>query len=145
MWPFVLVIGAWETFWYLWRLAKRGREYQAAQQQAAMAGLPLVVVGAPDGGTTSGYGCGDVCLDIEGCDCAVSMKADITKPLPFPDDSCVVFVSCVLEYVDDLDAAMKELLRISGGRLHIVGVEPWTLAAYVYPGAKRTLPDSWRA
>ena len=145
MWPFVAIIAAWETFWYLWRMAARGREYQAAQQQAALSGLPLVVVGAPDGGFTQGPGCGDVCIDIEGCACPMQIKADITKPLPFDDDSCVVFVSCVLEYVDDLDAAMLELVRISGGRLHIVGVEPWTLTAYLYPGAKRTLPDNLRS
>jgi hypothetical protein len=46
----------------------------------------------------------------------------------------------VLEYVDDYDAALAELQRISGGHLYIVRVEPWTLAAYFYPGAKRTLP-----
>jgi ubiquinone/menaquinone biosynthesis C-methylase UbiE len=70
------------------------------------------------------------------------MVADITKQLPFHDNSVVVFVSCVLEYVDDVDAAIKELMRISGGHLYVVRVEPWTATAYLYPGAKRTLPET---
>jgi len=131
---------AWEVLWSGRRRAKRSEVYQMALAHARREGLPLLVVGAPDRGATRGPGCGDVCIDIQGCACPVQMRADITKRLPFRDNSAIVFVSCVLEYVDDLDAAMAELQRISGGRLYIVRVEPWTLAAYFYPGARRTLP-----
>lgn len=131
---------AWEALWWLRRRSLRGDVYQQALSHARALGRPLVVVGAPDGGVTAGYGCGDVTLDICESSCPVHLQLDVTQPLPLPDDCCVVFVSCVLEYVDNLCAAVSELMRISGGRVHCVRVEPWTLAAYLYPGAKRTLP-----
>jgi hypothetical protein len=99
----------------------------------------LVVVGAPDSGPTSGYGCGDVTVDVAKSSCPNAIQADITKPLPFADDSVVVFVSCVLEYVSNYDAAMTELRRIAGKNLYVVRVEPWTLAGWFYPGTRRQL------
>lgn len=135
-----LGMAAWELGWWARRRGQRESKYNDAMNAARALGRPLVVVGAPDGGITSGYGCGDVTVDICDSSCPTSMKADITRPLPFAPNSVVIFVSCVLEYVDDYDAAMKELMRVSGGYLYIVRVEPWTLTAYLYPGAKRTLP-----
>ena len=113
--------------------------FEAARAEARRLGRPLVVVGAPDGGVTAGYGCGDVTVDLAGSTCPNSLAADVTKPLPFADDSVVVFVACVLEYVNDMPRAVAELTRISGGRLYVVRVEPWTLTAYLYPGARRTI------
>lgn len=137
----LLGAAAWESGWYLHRRSKRADVYALAQERASATGKPLLVVGAPDGGVTAGYGCGDLTVDIApSSDCPVSLVLDITKPLPFDDDSHVVFVSCVLEYVDDADAALAELRRISGSDLYCVRVEPWTLTAYLYPGARRTLP-----
>jgi hypothetical protein len=103
-----------------------------------------VVVGAPDGGMTSGYGCGDITVDIVPSYCPGYVQADVTKRLPFADNSCVVFCSCVLEYVGDVDAALREIQRVSGGYAYFVGVEPWCATAYLYPGAKRTLPPHLR-
>lgn len=130
-------LGAWEGGWWLRRRSLRSSTFDEAKAQAKRLGRPLVVVGAPDGGVTSGYGCGDVTIDIVKSDCPNSIQADITKGIPLADDSAVVFVSCVLEYVGDYDAAMRELCRVSGGNLYVVRVEPWTLTAYFYPGAKR--------
>jgi len=135
---------AWELFWWNRRRGKRTILYREALRRALADGVPLVVVGAPDRGATAGPGCGDICIDIEGCACPRQIQADITRPLPFEDGSVVVFVSCVLEYVDDFDSALAELQRISGGRLFIAAVEPWTLTAFFYPGAKRTLPPELR-
>jgi SAM-dependent methyltransferase len=115
--------------------------YAAAHALARSLGRQLVVVGAPDAATTAGYPCGDVTVDLAKTSCPVAVRADITKPLPFADDSVVVFVSCVLEYVDDENAAWAELNRISGGRVFVVRVEPWTLTAFLYPGAKRRFWD----
>lgn len=89
---------------------------------------------------TAGYGCGDFTVDLAPSRCPNSIQADITKKLPFNDDSVVVVVMCVLEYVSDANAALRELMRISGGNLFVVRVEPWTLTSLLYPGAKRTLP-----
>lgn len=135
-------VAAWELGWWARRKSTRSSTYETAKARARALGKPFVVVGAPDGGVTSGYGCGDVTIDLAASSCPNSLQADITKPLPFADDSVVVFVSCVLEYVDDYPAAMRELRRIAGPNLYIVRVEPWTLTAYFYPGAKRTLPAS---
>lgn len=88
---------------------------------------------------TAGYECGDFTIDINGSTCPQTITADISKPLPFADDSTVVFVSCVLEYVDNYPASFAELMRISGGEMFVVRVEPWTLTSFLYPGSKRRL------
>ncbi|MCH7706785.1 MAG: class I SAM-dependent methyltransferase, partial [Chloroflexi bacterium] len=36
-------------------------------------------------------------------------------------------------------SSLDELIRVSGGDLFVVGVEPWTLTAWFYPGARRRL------
>lgn len=138
-------VAAWELFWWARRTKLRSSVYAQAAARAKELGKPLVVVGAPDGGVTSGYGCGDITIDIAKSSCPKPMTADITKKIPLDDNSCVVFVSCVLEYVSDYQAALCELQRISGGNLFIVRVEPWTLTAYLYPGAKRTIPKEPKA
>lgn len=139
-----VTIGAWEAFWWFRRQQARNSLYAEAAATAKAFNRLLVVVGAPDRGVTGGYPCGDVTLDIGSSTCPHHLQVDITKGLPFADDSVVVFVSCVLEYVDELDAAMLELRRVSGGRLWIARVEPWTLTAYLYPGAKQTIPADWQ-
>jgi SAM-dependent methyltransferase len=134
---------AWEGAWWARRRLKRGAVYNDALRQSIATGKPLIVVGAPDAGVTSGYGCGHLTVDlIPRSSCPRFLRADISRPLPFPDDSCVVFVSCVLEYVERFREAYDEIRRIAGPNLYIIRVEPWTLAAYVYPGAQRTLPAS---
>ncbi len=70
----------------------------------------------------------------------MTVVADITKgPIPdVADNSSVVFVSCVLEYVTDIDAALREISRIAGSadNVFVVTVQPWTLTARLYPGAR---------
>jgi hypothetical protein len=64
--------------------------------------------------------------------------ADLTAgPVPgVADDSAVVFVSCVLEYVADPALAAAELRRMAGSleNLFIVFVDPWSLTAIALPG-----------
>jgi hypothetical protein len=138
-------VAVWEGGWWFRRRWRRGEVYDYALSYAHSINRQLVVIGAPDGGVTSGYGCGDVTVDLATTGCPNALRADITKPLPFADDSVVVFCSCVLEYVQgDVTAALKEIQRVSGGQAFFVGVEPWTLTAYLYPGAQRTLPAALR-
>ncbi|MBA3545721.1 MAG: hypothetical protein H0T76_04490 [Nannocystis sp.] len=129
----------------LYRFEARRRCFEAAARRAYQLGRPLVVVGDPDAGAHTrlvrAYGCGDLCLDLQGCPmCRVMQAADLTAgPVPgVADDSAVVFVSCVLEYVADPEAALSELMRMAGSHdnLFIVFVEPWTITATVYPGAR---------
>lgn len=133
-------VGVWEGGWYLRRRSLRQTVHAEAQAAALALGRPLVVIGAPDLGATSSPG-GDIVIDIRPSTLPNSIVADICKPLPFADNSCVVFVSCVFEYVNDYAAAVAELQRISGGNLYVVRVEPWTITSKLYPGAKRTIPD----
>ena len=140
----VLFAAAWELGWWFARRQKRFAMYADAQALAKKLGKPLVVVGAPDRGMTRGPGCGDMVIDIDFSLCPNFVQADICKRIPLADNSAVIFVSCVLEYVSDVNAAMRELMRVSGGNLFVARVEPWTLTAYLYPGAKRTIPGDVR-
>jgi len=127
------------------RFEARRRAFEAAARHASALGRPLVVVGDPDAGAHTrlvrAYGCGDLCIDLQGCPmCRVMQAADITAgPVPgVADDSAVVFVSCVLEYVSNVEVAIQELQRMAGSpeNLFIVFVDPWSLTAALYPGAR---------
>lgn len=134
-------IASWEVFWWVVRRQRRLDLYCQAFSQSRRLGLPLVVVGAPDLGATSGYPPGDYTVDIRPSSVPNFIQADICKDkLPFNDNSVVVVVECVLEYVNNYASALHELQRIAGRDLYICRVEPWTLTAYLYPGAQRTLP-----
>lgn len=120
--------------------------YKAASRAREL-GRPLIVIGDPDAGLHTrlvrAYDCGDVCVDANGCPlCPAVRVADIIKgPVPgIADNSGVVFVSCVLEYVGDLPAALAEIRRIAGDleNVFIVTVQPWTFTAVLYPGARWT-------
>ena len=137
-------VAAVESMATLVRFRERSSAFRLAVDRAGALGRPLVVIGNPDGGMHTrlmrAYGCGDVCVDMNGCPkCPVTIVADITKgPLPgVADDSAVVFVSCVLEYVIDLQAALAEIARMAGKpeNVFLVTVQPWTLTARLYPGA----------
>lgn len=130
----------------LYRYGERARLFKQAQARALELRKPLVVIGAPNaGGLTavigSPYGCGDLCVDLHGCpECGRQVAVDITKdPIPLPQDSAVVFVSCVLEYVDDINAAWAELKRVGGANVFVAIVGGGTLTSYAFPGAKWVL------
>jgi len=141
--PFLIIR---ETVVWWNRLKRRESYYQLAVARADFLKRPLIVIGDPDGGTTKTVnGFGDLCVDLTGCPNAppapdgsvTGVKADITKPgsIPAKDDSAVVYVCCVLEYVDDIDAAWKEILRVAGNpwNVVVVTVDPNTFTAYTYP------------
>ena len=131
----------------LQRWQERRKLYDQAAHRAAALHRPLVVIGDPDAGVHTrlfrAYGCGDLCVDIRGCPlCQVVQVADLAAgPVPgVADDTAVVFVSCVLEYIGDAAAAVRELRRMAGSpeNLFAVSVQPWTLTASLYPGARWT-------
>ena len=102
------------------RLATRRAMFGAARARAAETGSPLVVVGAPSSGYVRGwgcqYGCGDLpCVDLRGCKLCGASPRDVTKEGAIPGEpGVVVFVSYVLEYVDDIEGACREILRAAG-------------------------------
>lgn len=131
----------------LQRWQERRETYDRAARRAAELHRPLVVVGDPDAGAHTrlfrAYGCGDLCVDLRGCPlCRVVQVADLAAgPVPgVADDTAVVFVSCVLEYITDAAAAVRELRRMAGSpdNLFTVSVQPWTVTASLYPGARWT-------
>ena len=140
-------VGAWELGFWLRRRQRRLAMFNAALADARASNRPLMVIGAPDRGPTSGYPCGDITVDLGPSSCPNSVQVDLTKPnalASFADDSVTVYVSCVLEYVNDVNAVLAELRRVAGSHLFICGVEPYTLTGQLFPGAKRTLPAGLR-
>lgn len=137
----ILLLTLRELYIILIRRKSRRREiFALAQQKAKETGKRLFVIGDPNNDNKSidgkaDYGCGDVCLDKEtGCDiCPKGVKDDIGNYLPkLSDNSYVIFVSCVLEYVDNFEEVKKELFRVSGGDLFIVNIEPYTLKTMLF-------------
>ncbi len=127
------------------RRAKRRADYYTLARARALAlGRPLVVVGDPRSHMTRGWhGYGNLCIDLNGCPSAPlgtrTRAADISLrgAIPYPDNSVVVFVACVLEYVPNIEGAWTEILRAAGGpeNVFIVHVEPTSLTAWCYPGS----------
>ena len=127
------------------RFAERKRLFAVARGRARATGRSLVVVGDPDAGAHTklarAYGCGDLCVDLNGCPkCSNALKLDIAKGrIPVSDNSAVIFVGCVLEYVDDVKAAWLELRRAAGAELFVATVGGWSLTTRLFPGAKWSL------
>lgn len=136
---------------------RRFTRYNAAKETAKRKNKKLLVIGATDTGGISGqissqlhlYGCGDVCIDMEGCRaCEKSIKGRIEDILPTLDtDSFVIYVSVVLEYVDDLEFVIKELERVSGGDLYVVYIDniiDGPFDSYFDYKSKKTYKGNWR-
>jgi hypothetical protein len=131
------------------RRTQRKNLFLRAQARAKELGRPLIVVGSPTAGVINrwigtDYECGDLCIDLQGCaTCKVQVGRAVEEVLPkMPNASAVIFVSCVLEYVDDVRPVMRELRRVSGNELFVAHVEHWGLTAWMYPGAKRRIYDA---
>jgi hypothetical protein len=139
---FLILIVIYELYKSHLRSIRRRVVYNKAVITAQNKHKKLLVIGDPDNGGHNmifgrDYDCGDVCLDLVGCkNCENSMKAKIEDALPtFEDNSYVIFLSCVLEYIDkkSISFVLKELKRVSGGDLFIVTVDPHTITALFYP------------
>lgn len=53
-----------------------------------------------------------------------TFKGNLTEIIDqMADDSCVVIVSYVLEYVDNIEGILEQLKRVSGNDLYIIGYE----------------------
>ena len=66
------------------RFRERSAAFKSAVERATALGRRLIVIGDPDAGFHTrlmrAYGCGDVCVDLNGCpQCPVTVVADITK------------------------------------------------------------------
>lgn len=146
MHPLIVPLGA-EAFAYALRGDRRKSHFAMARRRADRLGRPLVTVGAPGGGLTGGYTCGNAngqrglpCVDLYGCSACGAPPTDLTLPgaIRSRDNGCVVFSSCVMELVPDIDAAWRETLRAAGSaeNVFVVHIEPWAHAAWMYPGTR---------
>jgi len=116
----------------MFRRNQRRFLYKKALERARKTGKKLLVVGDPNNGVFNSmlgpdYEPGDECLDITGCpkvdDSVVKYKGKMEDILPQLDlQKRVVFISCVLEYVDDIDSVVKELSRMDEKDIFIVTV-----------------------
>lgn len=135
-----LILFVYELLVAILRKVKRRVLFSLAQKRSIATNKPLLVIGDPYNGvisilTGSDCGCGDVCLDLTGCPrCPTSLKGSLEYYLPLIDLSkYVVYISCVLEYVDDIDLILSYLRVMDFNDLFIVNVEVYSLAAYMYP------------
>jgi len=129
-----------ETIICVLRKINRRKLFKKAVRRAEKTGKQLLVVGDPYNGIASittgrDYGCGDLCIDITGCpkcDCSLKIKLE-----DFVDtyklDKYVIYISCVLEYVDDIDKILLYLNNINENDLYVVAVEQYAIFAYMYP------------
>lgn len=130
----------WEGGWWLWRRAENTRVFNFAAARAATLGRKLLVVGAPDHRFLSSYGCGDMTTDLDPTSSCPNYQVwDGVSQMPITGQ-VVVFAPEFLEYVPDINAALAELNRVSGGEIYTVRVEPWTISGYLSPGILRTVP-----
>lgn len=116
----------------LWRNYRRKTKYLEAKERSKSTNKKLLVIGNPNAGfwnkhIQKAYGCGDICLDLMGCDCEKQIKGDILETLKkIKDNKLVIFESCVLEYVDkkSLPEIEKEIQRVSNGDYFGVRISP---------------------
>lgn len=127
-----------ELVWWGERIHLRKKYFKLARERANLLGKPLMVIGEPDAGYTNrllgaDYPCGDITLDLKvsaKCKKVGASEGDVHDTLPtFADNSHVIFVSYVLEYVRDLDSIVSQLSRIAGSskNLFVVYAKPYTL------------------
>ena len=146
--PLCCVIAIYELTISHYRKIKRKQYYQIAENLSKTKNKPLIVIGDPKAGWHLGkhYKCGDLCIDLVGCKTCpnqISGKAhEILKQLS--SNSSVIFISCVLEYIDkdDLNETLAEIYRVSGGDIINVAVEPYSLLNYHFYGTQRTILSS---
>jgi hypothetical protein len=112
---------------------RRYNYYNQALTKSKELNKKLLVVGCPLSGGVSGkisllfnlYKCGDILVDIKAeSSCPNFISSDLKTFLSSQqDDSFVIFVSVVLEYVDDVNLIIKELERVSGNHLYVVPID----------------------
>lgn len=143
----ILVIIINELIQGIIRQKQRNIVYNMAVERSKKTNLPLVVIGDPYNGLGSkfynlfmkGYDCGNITVDINGAKkCPNGINNDILSYLKKQkSNSQILFISCVLEYVDDIEIIIDEIKRVSGSNdnIFIVSVNKYSLSAYFYYGS----------
>ena len=140
----ILIIVINEFIQGLLRQKERYNIYKMSKDASIKKNKKLLVVGDPYSGHGSifyssfmkNYKCGDITIDLTGApQCHNSYKIDILSYLKQqPSNSLIIFISCVLEYVDDINEVIKEINRVAGDtcNIFIVTVSKYSLSAFIY-------------
>jgi hypothetical protein len=129
------------------RNVKKKVLYSRAVRYASKMKKELVVLGSPHldlqtGGVISYitektvgavYGCGDICVDIQGCSkCTSSYQGDILDFLKTKSPkSCVLFSTGVLEFTENFDAIRHQIERTCVANFTEY-YSPWNITWYAY-------------
>lgn len=139
----ILILIIYEFIHGVYRQKCRYKIYKLAEEKSKLENKPLLVVGDPHNGHGSKffnsfmdtYKCGDITIDLTGAPLCNGIKTDILSYLKEQQsNSLVIFISCVLEYVDDIDLVIDEIYRVAGdsSNIFIVTVNKWALASLFY-------------
>ena len=136
----IFIILIFEITQSLFRSNRRKSTFKKAIEKKNETGKQLLVVGSPNNGGWSSiigseYGCGDICTDIIGCStCDKSIKGDLLDVLKsISNNSVVIFESCVLEYVSNLEEIKLEMKRVSGNDIFNVRIGLTLMNIYYFP------------
>ena len=129
----IVVLVILDVCFSIWRNHRRHETFIQAKQRSKQTKKKLLVIGDPNSGfwnkhIKKAYGCGDVCIDLMGCnECPKSIKSDLLVKLKkMPTNEYVIYESCVLEYVDQrlVNEIKKEIDRVSEGDYYGVRIKP---------------------
>jgi hypothetical protein len=134
-----ILILTYEFIVTLIRKMNRSSLFKAAQNRANETNKKLLVIGDPNNGFASitvgaDYGCGDLCIDLTGCPkCPNSMKTKLEDVISEINlNEYVIYISCVLEQVDDLPKILSYLNKVNPKDLYVVTVGWYSLTSYFY-------------
>jgi len=136
----LIILIIYEILLMIKRKMNRRYLYKKAQKRAREQNKKLLVIGDPYNGLASittgiDYDCGDLCIDVTGCElCKNKLKSRLEDAIQTINlNEYVMYISCVLEYVDDLPLILNYLNKIDKNDRYIVTVEWYSLSAYLYP------------
>lgn len=137
---FIIIAILYETAIMYKRKMNRRKLFKKAQKRAKLTNKKLLVIGDPYNGVASistgaDYHCGDLCIDLTGCPkCTNSIEAKLEDVISKINlNEYVIYISCVLEYVDKLPKILSYLNKVDRKNIFIVTVEWYSLNAYFYP------------
>jgi hypothetical protein len=133
-----------------YRHKNRSYIFQLARERSNITNKPLIIVGDPHNGTGSnlygmllGYGYSvekdDILIDLEPCNKCINkpntIKGDLKEILKeFKNDSYIIYISCTLEYIENIEDTLSEIYRVSGNNknLFINHIQSNTISSYFY-------------
>lgn len=138
----IIVVIINEILQALYRDFMRWNLYNQARRKARELKKPLLVIGDPHNGAWSSvfgpaYSAGNILFDLKPCTLCKNqaIEGPLHETLPLVEsNSVVVYCSCVLEFIDDLDPIIKHLYRITQSRsdIFIVPIGWWSIAGWLY-------------